>query len=573
MCGISGIIGHNCNLPQLESMVKIQHHRGPDAEGYYLQENEVGLGHNRLSILDLSEAGNQPMKNHVGDLIIVFNGEVYNYLELKEELRSSYPFKTQTDTEVVLAAYQQWGAQCLQRFNGMFAFAIWDTKNKKLFAARDRFGVKPFHYGMMEGDFYFASEIKALWAAGFPKKPNETVWASYLTYGTYGMPNETFWEGIDQLPGGHYLEWEQGNISIHKWYDFQANVNAIPTLTEEEVKQQWTALAQESISLRFRSDVPVGFNLSGGLDSSLLLALVHRQFTHNRKIQAFTFFTGDERYDELPWVEEMIKLTDFPLNPVKLSATEVPELAEKVQWFEDEPFGGIPTLAYSKIFEKARELGTIVLLDGQGMDEAWAGYDYYLKNSGALVQGSDSSPVRPECVSPIFRKKAVHPDFPKPFDNELQNLQYRDLFYTKIPRALRFNDRISMMHSTELREPFLDHRLVELAFSLPPEMKIKNGQRKWLARQIAQNYLPGKVSLAPKRPLQTPQREWLAGSLSDWAVAGVQKFAKSSYSNPSKLAEVWNKFLIGGLDNTFWLWQWINWSLQGNTTIKAGGKA
>ncbi len=559
MCGISGIIGPDSQASQLEAMVEAQHHRGPDARGYFVETNVAGLGHNRLSIIDLSEAGNQPMRSADGHLVMVFNGEVYNYLELKAQLEHCYTFRTQSDSEVVLAAYQHWGANCLDKFNGMFAFAIWDRHHRKLFAGRDRFGVKPFHYGIKDGCFCFASEIKALWAAGFPKKANEPVWAGYLAYGTYGMPDETFWEGIQQLPGGHYLIWQDGHLSVHRWYDFVSRVEDIPSnLIEEDVSAQWTALAQESVRLRFRSDVPVGFNLSGGLDSSLLLALVHHQFPNDRKIEAFTFYTGDERYDELPWVEEMIKMTSFLLNPVRLSVEEVPELAEQVSRFEDEPYGGIPTLAYSKIFQEARKRGIIVLLDGQGMDEAWAGYDYYLNKTGLLVQASASSPVRPECLTPDFRALAQKPDFPKPFKNDLQNLQYRDLFYTKIPRALRFNDRISMMHSTELREPLLDHRMVELAFSMPKEMKIKDGQQKWLARQIVQGYLPGKVSLAPKRPVQTPQREWLGERLRDWALNSVLVFSEMPISQPTEVKAVWNAFEGGKLDNTFWLWQWIN---------------
>lgn len=558
MCGISGIIGNNWQASQLEAMVEIQHHRGPDANGYLIEENVAGLGHNRLSILDLSEAGRQPMYSADGNLVLVFNGEVYNYVELKAELSRHFAFHTHTDTEVVLAAYQHWGADCLDKFNGMFAFAIWDRQQRKLFAARDRFGVKPFHYGIKDGCLCFASEIKALWAAGFPKQANEPVWAGYLAYGTYGMPNETFWEGIQQLPGGHYLIWQDRQLSVHRWYDFAHRVADISSnLTEKDVSAQWTELAKESIRLRFRSDVPVGFNLSGGLDSSLLLALVHHQFISDKKIEAFTFYTGDERYDELPWVEEMIKMTSFHLNAVRLRVEEVPELAEQVSRFEDEPYGGIPTLAYSKIFQKAKERGIIVLLDGQGMDEAWAGYDYYTRQSGVLVQGSQSSPVRPECLTPAFRALAQKPEFPQPFDNALQNLQYRDLFYTKIPRALRFNDRISMMHSTELREPFLDYRLVELAFSLPPSMKIKDGQQKWLARRIANELLPDKVALAPKRPLQTPQREWLAECLKDWAGESIHNLQNQRWFDYVNIQANWKQFCQMKLNNSFFVWQWI----------------
>lgn len=562
MCGISGIVGKSEPKEQLENMVRAQSHRGPDATGYYYNpDNSTGLGHNRLSIIDLNAAANQPFLSAEGRYAMVFNGEIYNYLELRAELEPHFLFRTHSDTEVLLNAFIHWGPRCLDRFNGMFAFAIWDQQQQSLFAARDRFGVKPFHYTIHQNALYFASEIKALWAAGIPKTPRASVWAGYLSHATYGMPDETFWDGIAQLPAGHYLQWQNSQISITHWYNFVGRIQSMPELSEKEVVEAWTSTAIDSIRLRFRSDVPVGFNISGGLDSSLLLALVHRQFPDDRHIQAFSFYTGDERYDELPWVQEMIQMTNFPLYPVRLSAEEVPELAERVAWFEDEPFGGIPTLAYSKIFETARQNGIIVLLDGQGMDEAWAGYDYYTQQSGALVQGSKSSPVRPDCLRPEFRALAQKPEFPQPFDNALQNLQYRDLFYTKIPRALRFNDRISMMHSTELREPFLDHRLVELAFSLPPSMKIKDGQQKWLARRIADEFLPNQVALAPKRPLQTPQREWLAGTLNGWCREQIHQLADhSDWLNTEACIREFQDFAEHKADNSFFVWQWIELS-------------
>ncbi len=559
MCGIAGIIGLSPDRDKLmDQMLLSQHHRGPDFTGKEDMLEHGILGHNRLSIIDLHEAANQPFHSLDERYIIVYNGEVYNYLELRTELQSIYTFRTESDTEVLLTAYQHWGKDCLDRFNGMFSFAIWDKQKKTLFAARDRFGVKPLHYAIFQEVFYFSSEIKALWAASIPKVPCEQVWAGYLAYGTYGLPNETFWEGIQQLPAGHYLEWKNNSTHITQWYDFVGRVKSLPILTEQEVKEQWTALALDSIRLRFRSDVPVGFNISGGLDSSLLLALVHQLYPGNDQIEAFTFYTGDERYDELPWVEDMMHLTEFPLNPVKLSAEEVPELAEQISYFEDEPYGGIPTIAYSKLFQTARNKGIIVLLDGQGMDEAWAGYDYYLNKSGNLVQGTGSSPVRPECLNPVFREKAIKPAFPQPFDNDLQNLQYRDLFYTKIPRALRFNDRISMMHSTELREPFLDHRMVELAFSLPEKMKINNGKQKWLVRIIANEFLSTKVALAPKRVVQTPQREWLGGSLRSWVLENLQSYSKSEILNHDTVLEQWGKYLTSEKANSFFIWQWLN---------------
>ncbi|MBX9808340.1 MAG: hypothetical protein K2X95_11150, partial [Flavobacteriaceae bacterium] len=204
MCCIAGIIGDYKEL-HLDAMLASQHHRGPDATGKYLDAGFAALGHNRLAIIDLSPKSNQPFIDNSGRYVIVFNGEIYNYIEIKAALQNQYDFKTESDTEVLLAAFIVYGKSCLQKCNGMFAFVIWDHQEKRMFAARDRFGVKPFYYSVFQNSFYFSSEIKALHAAGIPKVPNEKVWASYFAYGSYGMPDETFWEGIAQLPGGHFL--------------------------------------------------------------------------------------------------------------------------------------------------------------------------------------------------------------------------------------------------------------------------------------------------------------------------------------------------------------------------------
>src|SRR5687768_12101685 len=209
MCGISGIIGNNWRRDNLEAMVKVQHHRGPDFSATYISGDEtVGLGHNRLSILDLSAAGNQPMFSDDKRYILVFNGEIYNFIELKEQLQKEFEFHSSSDTEVLIKAWEKWGKDCLEYLNGMFAFAIWDTVNQSLFAARDRFGVKPFYYSASNHNFYFASEIKTIWAAGVEKKPYEPIWSSYLSKGTYASGGMTFWEDVSELPGGHYLEYK-----------------------------------------------------------------------------------------------------------------------------------------------------------------------------------------------------------------------------------------------------------------------------------------------------------------------------------------------------------------------------
>ncbi len=563
MCGIAGIIGNKIEKATLDSMLRVQHHRGPDYTGTW-KSNNCLLGHNRLSIIDLSEEANQPFISEDQRYILIFNGEIYNYLELKQQL-SNYSFKTNSDTEVLLAAFIKWGKACLHQLNGMFSFAIWDTELNQFFAARDRFGVKPFYYHQSDGQFYFSSEIKAIHVAGICKKPNKKVWASYFAFGSYGMPNETFWKDIWQLPAGHYLAYQNGNLEINKWYYFEKEVlKQQKEENFEKVKETYKNILKDSIKLRFRADVHVGFNISGGVDSSALLAFVN-QIDGNEQIKAYTFYTADERYDELPWVGEMIDLTKNPLQKVLLRPDET--IAKKIDFItqiQDEPFGGIPTIAYSEIFKQARKDNVLVLLDGQGMDEQWAGYDYYTKNSNATIQGVKSSPFRPNVLKSDFLELAEKPSYPKLFNNKILDMQYRDLFYTKIPRALRFNDRVSMAYGTELREPFLDYRLVEYAFVQPLEFKINKGIQKYLLREVVSELVSNAISYAPKRPLQTPQREWLANELKDYVTENIIKLKSSEYAkwfNFDELDTDWHKYMGGDNESSFHIWQWVNASL------------
>jgi len=563
MCGIVGIIGSNPSYSKLNAMLEVQQHRGPDYTGKYIDEY-IALGHNRLAIIDLSEGANQPFYSKDKRYILVFNGEIYNYLEIKEQLKNKYTFKTNSDTEVLLAAYITWGKDCLHKLNGMFSFAVWDTETEKLFAARDRFGVKPFYYAHSNDKLYITSEIKTLFAGGIEKVINKEVWASYFVYGSYGLLNKTFWEGIYQLPGGHYLEYKQGKYNVKKWYNFEDEVKKYAKkLSFEEVKNKYQELLEDSIRLRFRADVPIGFNISGGLDSSALLAFVNKTQDKNQ-IKAYTFYCNNADYDELPWVYKMIAKTKNPLTEVLLNVNEVEKLTTEMVNLQDEPFGGIPTIAYGKIFKQAQNDGVKVLLDGQGMDEQWAGYDYYVTKNNSVVQGVSKSPFKKNVLSTSFLKLAVKPAYPKPFNNEVLNLQYRDLFYTKIPRALRFNDRVSMGASTELREPFLDYRLVEFAFAQPLDYKIKNGIQKYLVRNLVAKYLGNEITFAPKRPLQTPQREWLGNELKEFVEIQLKKLVEHDgldWFNKEELMMEWKKYLEGDSNSSFHIWQWLNLAL------------
>lgn len=564
MCGISGIINHSEAKSLIQKMNDSQTHRGPDAKGIYADEVNA-LGHNRLSIIDLSEQGNQPFYSSDKRYVLVFNGEVYNYRELKAQLASSYQFVTATDTEVVLAAWLRWGEQCMDKFIGMFAFAILDTIEQKLFAARDRFGVKPFHYSVINNTFVFASEIKAIHATGLLKnKYNKAIWATYFVKGLYDFNNQTFWNRINKLQAGHMLVWQHNQITIKPWYNLTDKIYT-DHRDAAEVEEELLSLLEDAVRLRFRADVPIAVCLSGGLDSSLLLALIQKVKGKDFPIHAFTFYTGDNRYDELPWVEQMVKNTAVIHHACKLSVGEIPALAQKIADHMDEPYGGIPTLGMSKVFEKAAELGIKVMLDGNGMDEGWAGYDYYRKanqvdlNQGP-VQGATTIYSLESCLLDAFKKKAIQPATLQFHSDTLINLQLRDILVSKIPRAMRFADRNSMAYSVELREPFLDHRIIELGLRQPIEHKIKNGSGKYLVRKIAQRLIPNQLSEAPKRAVQTPQREWLANELKPWieSLLKHEEQHDSNMFNGVKLKHVYADYCQSLPDNSFYIWQYIN---------------
>lgn len=565
MCGILGAL--DCKWADQASFrraLETLAHRGPDGEGIYTDSrHNCLLGHKRLRIVDLTEAGSQPMGNGSGRHHIIFNGEVYNYLELRQQL-SDYPFTSRSDTEVVLAAYLRWGEGSLNRLLGMFAFAIWDNLDGTLFLARDRLGVKPLYYSHRAGGLAFASEIKALHALGLPARPESEAWSQYLVHGITSWQDRCFWREIQPLPAGHWLRYHNGRVQQKCWYDLAGQIgDEEDSRSAERVCEEYLELAREAVNLRFRSDVEVAVCLSGGLDSSLLVGLINER-KEKESLRSFTFVTGDVVYDEWPSVKRMLSHTGLQGIQCPFSAKEVPGMAQRMSRQQDEPFGGVPTLAYGALFQRARASHIVVLLDGQGMDEAWAGYDYYQTGSNSLIQGTLSPSQHTPWLNATAAAKVPPPSFPTPFRSKLRNLQLRDLLHTKLPRALRYNDRASMAAGCELREPFLDHRLVELAMRQRDVYKVNNNQGKWLLRHIASGFLPAGQPETAKRTLQTPQREWLKGPLAPWVDRNLQllgsalDWAGSTALDAQTARAFWQRFRAGKGDNSNMIWQWLS---------------
>ena len=588
MCGIAGILVSNPSsesfktsggLGTLKKMTDALHHRGPDGEGAWTNaEGSVFLGHRRLSVLDPSPAAAQPMHfttEHATErdrgiprYTIVHNGEIYNYIELRTSLQKiGYSFKTGSDAELILAAYDHWKEKCLQQFEGMFSFAIWDQKAGELFAARDRFGEKPFYYFEEDGHFIFASEMKALWAVGVPKRADGKMLLNYLTLGH--VQNSTdkeqcFFEKIWSLPPSHYLKFSlrDNHSRIHRYWGINRETRV--NISADEAIQRFTGLLNDSIKKRLRSDVEIGASISGGLDSSAIVAILHGQRPENfphlqagKKLKTFSaVFPGFERNESgyISRVTERFGLDNFQVEP---TADNLVKDFEKLCFHQEEPFSSSGIYAQYKVFELARQHGVKVILDGQGADEILAGYPKYIhwylqevlnrhklgavqKEKKALLKNDQHFDWNVKTILAAFlpahaairleKKEYVqtikHPDIErsfvrsmsgrdwegihKPIVTKLNDILYFNTMEMGLEELLRFADRNSMAHGLETRLPFLDHRLVEFVFSLPSRLKIHNGWTKWMLRQAMEQRLPGEIVWRKEKTgFEPPQLKWM----------------------------------------------------------------
>ena len=560
MCGIAGIISNNSSLittDRVKKMTDALAHRGPDAEGTWMNST-TALGNRRLSIIDLSSAGNQPM--HCLDrYTIIHNGEIYNYIELKEELqKKGYSFFTKTDTEVIVAAYDCWKEECVDHFDGMFAFAVWDEKEKELFAARDRFGEKPFFYFLDNEQFVFASEMKALWAAGIERKVNLKLLFNYLTIGYVDNPNipeETFFENISKLPAASYLKLSTVNfqLSISNYWDIEVE-NENKKISDAETIEQFSALLHRSVKRRLRSDVPIGSSLSGGLDSSSIIAILHSLTAKDAQLRAFSsVFPGFEK-DESAFakiVADQFHLQHFTSTP---DAALLHSDLETLFYYQEEPFSSSSIYAQYKVYELAKQHGIKVLLDGQGADETLAGYHKYYKwywqelfRKRKLISTGELNAAKELGITENFgwknRVAALFPEFATIFlerqyllnalrhedlTKDFTQLQSKEAYYITpeiftlngvlyfntcmhgLEELLRYADRNSMAHGREVRLPFLDHELVEFIFSLPANFKIRKGWTKWLLRETMKDKLSNEIVWRKdKIGFEPPQEQWV----------------------------------------------------------------
>jgi len=574
MCGIAGIVSSKGLEPgALRAMSQALEHRGPDGFGYSTYSKETGLRiwknqvyptssigsasvgfvHRRLAIIDLSSDGLQPMTDESGELCVIYNGEIYNYLELRTELEElGYRFSTNSDTEVLLQAYRAWGSECLRRFNGMWAFALLDLRKRTILLSRDRFGIKPLYYSAQNQILTFASEIKALLAVPeTPCVPNEKIVAHYLLTGLVDHTQETFFEGIYQFPAAHWAEISLDDPSLfvtpQRYWSIPHDKN---NASDPEIVDEFRNLFLDSLRLHARSDVPVGTCLSGGLDSSSIVCgaeiLRRAQMIPRYSHTAYGYCASDDKFSEKKFMQAVIDATSAQMNYIEISSDDFLKALIRIIREQDEPFGSASIVAQWFVFQRARQTGMTVMLDGQGADEIIGGYHYYFHSvaRSLLLRGDISGLLSlqktyqkeigpfPFSLHPISLIYNVFPNGVRsyaqkvrfrmgaqkisPFSNFLRSMAISNKFIqahvqflpelTKpnsldehlradvqllsLPALLRFEDRNSMAHSIEARVPFLDHRLVEFLFKIPEKMKVRGIATKYVLRQAFQDDLP-----------------------------------------------------------------------------------
>jgi asparagine synthase (glutamine-hydrolysing) len=607
MCGIAGIIALDGFEPSdLVSMTHQVSYRGPDGFGFAYfdaagQEAEVfhgdnrpprfagpvvGLGNRRLAIVDLSEAANMPMTSSDGSCSITYNGEIYNYKEIRAELEAKgRRFQTQTDTEVILEAYLEWGEACLERFNGMWSFGLWDRRERTLFCARDRFGVKPFYYAKDDRTFIFGSEIKQVLSGSKMRRvANCRTVFHFLDRGLIDHSSETFFEDVHQLRGGHCLTMQLDNFQSPRVKQFwNLNIQPLPERTSDaELIHEFRTRFNDAVALRHRSDVPVGACLSGGLDSSSVVCQ-SRRLNGDRQLHTFSACFREAELDEREFIAQVAPTNDGSAHWMFPCKEDFWRTIDRIFYHLDEPASSTNTFAQWSVMESARENKTPVLLGGQGADEALCGYQKYryfhlwrllqtkdvrvfreaalwLRNGTrsywTLADAANYIPKRfrqpfsalKRLCSADFRSTCREPAFEFGAGESLADRQRIDLSYTSLPALLHHEDRNSMAHSIETRLPFLDYRLVEFAVNCPDSLKLRDGWSKWILRQALKGTLPEGIRLRKtKLGFDTPQESWTRYGLANghrhlWAGSGLKM---ERFLSGEKLAREVPRFLRG----------------------------
>ncbi|MBT9134713.1 MAG: Asparagine synthetase (glutamine-hydrolyzing) 1 [Firmicutes bacterium] len=598
MCGISGFLDTRLSLDEkkgvLTKMMSAIAHRGPDDFGSFV-DDDVALGFRRLSIIDVA-AGHQPLCNEDASLWLTFNGEIYNYLELRAGLiERGHRFATHTDSEVILHLFEEQGIECIKLLRGMFAFVIWDTATKTLYGARDRFGIKPLYYTRQGGAFIYASEAKAILEhPAVVRAVDEDSLQHYFTFQFVPDP-ATLFKGIRRLPPAHYFSLRDGQLSLNKYWQLEFRPERKPASYFVEGTEH---LLTEAVRMHMMSEVPRGAFLSGGVDSSVIVALLRKM----GDLSTYSVGYAEAKYDELPEARYTAHALATDHHEVRVSAEDMWEALPDIIWHMDEPVADPAACALYFVAKRASQDITVVL-SGEGADEVFGGYGIYREPGEVRKFARFPSPMRallasigrmlPEGVKgKDYLRRATTPlaeryfgnalifseaqkdrllalrsnrrllptDITRPYFEQAKELddiaqmQYLDFNTWLAGDILVKADRMTMAHSLELRVPFLDHHLVEFAATIPPELKVNGNMTKYVLRQAALNWLPPEVAKRPKRGFPVPTREWIKRDWQARFAATLKRSSISHYVNTNYAQEMLAEHIAGKSDHSRRLW-------------------
>lgn len=602
MCAISGIIGENLNVTDsnINKILYSLKHRGPDFSNFVKLKSAI-LMHNRLSIIDINNRSNQPFFSKDNNLVIVFNGEIYNYLELKEELKNYYNFKTKSDTEVLLAAYHKWGRSFLDKLQGAFAFCIYDEKKKTAFFARDRFGQKPLFFWQNNNNLYFSSEVKGLLASGYKPSANRALWGRYLINADTDNARETFFKDIIQLLPGEIAEYNDSKLKIQTWYQLSEKISSNNNqVNYKKAKNTILELLYNSIKITSRSDAKTSISLSGGLDSNLLISL----FSQKNLIKEFPALYSinfGESFSEKKQTEKSLSYLSKKCTYVEFCPNDFLDQISSLIFSLEGPSGGLMNSGLYKMYKEVSKNNIKVIHDSTGLDEIFGGYElhhlmflnnleknnydkfnkninYFLKHWGITEKNIKKK------IKNLSRGKSLSIDgynltkniVQKDLLKEFLNLNYEEnntdvkkslikyIQNTKIPRNNRLKDRSSMAHGLELRLPFLEHKLVEYGLNLPENFYFLFGRSKSILRESVKGLMDNNIRLAKKISIQTPQTNWLAlepiKSFVD-EIINSNSLESRSLFDIKIIKNEWKNFLKGSNQTSFFIWQIINTEL------------
>jgi asparagine synthase (glutamine-hydrolysing) len=596
MCGISGIArfkNREVCEEKVRTMNRLIAHRGPDAEGIWANSHCV-LGHRRLSIIDTSAAGNQPFHNAESSLVLVFNGEIYNYLELRKELDSTHVFTTQTDTEVILAAYKKWGIDCVKHFFGMFAFALWDNQREQLLIARDRLGVKPLYYAETDEGLVFASEFRAVLSTDWiDRKISSAALADYLRYQTVHAPN-TIIEGVHMLMPGHRMIIDEKGIHTERWWDLvDSRVKLEGNESKSSIHHRINDLLTSSVELRMRADVPFGAFLSGGIDSSIVVGLMSKISRH--PVNTFSITFQEQAYDESPYSELIAKRFNTKHTAIQLNAQHFLSMVPEALQAMDHPSGDGPnTYVVSKA---TREAGVKMALSGLGGDEVFAGYDVFRRmksleknewmnrmpkpirqHIGALLRAVKPSAASEKLaaalaqervdlahfypltrqvlydreIKKLLKSTSSEPNGVQLLANAVAGLRMPTLSKVSVLEIstymqnvlLRDADQMSMAHALEIRVPFLDHRLIEFVLGVGDSFKYPHTPKELLTASVG-DLIPREIIDRPKMGFTFPWAVWMKNELRPFCEEQLSALQQVEALHYPGVEELWRRFLNG----------------------------